>query len=399
MPTLHASTSPLRLRLALAVTVIVTLVAASVGVVWFSLISVKQSQDIRQQAAVGDVVKVSFRADRTTLNPGQSAHLDVMVNTQGKQISAFDIHGAVTNIAVDKLAISDAQDGLDLVHSSVGSDSQITWQLTHFINPGGSNYFVSTQDMKIATLTITPDQTGSITVSFNASESDVAGPTDPIVGFSSAVTLTVQAAIGGTGDDKKSCDQNCATDTECKSEFICYKGRCRNPDDRENAACGQPDMGLNRQCNEYCADTRECATGFTCYYNRCRNPRNIEETACKDPVKVRVSTISAGLSRGNASKGASGKGGTTAPPKVSIVDISTKQATPAASQSPSPSPSPTQQPSPVPTPTPRVSPSPSPTIQPEQPKRGLNVVSILLIVAVIFGAIGAAIWFIRQRQG
>lgn len=99
-------------------------------------------------------------------------------------------------------------------------------------------------------------------------------------------TWAITYNLGGTGgtSDIKSCNEKCASNSECPTNHRCYKNQCRLVTNLSSSSCSQPaDKGLQRTCNQYCADSRECAAGFSCYYNRCRRPDNLESTVCAMP--------------------------------------------------------------------------------------------------------------------
>ncbi len=152
-----------------------------------------------------------------------------------------------------------------------GNDTQI--KLVFFSDPAvGDLYSTVGQLVKIADVSVNPPQAGSYEVQFNASNSLVTGYTNPEITLGLPGITILTAAVPGP-DVKKTCDQNCATDTECESRYVCSQGRCRLPADTADDKCGvKPDQGIHRGCNQYCADNNECLGEFTCYYNQCRNP-------------------------------------------------------------------------------------------------------------------------------
>jgi len=284
----------------------VTLAAATAVIIaGLSVAAVREQQDIRQQAQSADAVQFTLIPASTQIKPGQDVVVDLEVNTRNKSVSGFTVQGSIQGVASNRISITPSQvtNLISNVDWIKDSDNGATFSITYLSNPETNTIF-STQgkSTKIASLILSPTEDGEVTVSIQSSPNTVVfeyskGFTDTAVGYVQSFTVGITDDIDDDEEDeedsrpdrKKSCDENCATDTECRSEFVCYKGRCRVPSDREDPRCAVPeDPGLNRSCNEYCADSRECNSKYTCYYNRCRLAENIDSTSCEIPARPAV---------------------------------------------------------------------------------------------------------------
>lgn len=303
-------------------------------------------QDIRQQASSVQPVRLRLHGQTVT---GGELRIDFLLNTGIHTISGAQVAAKITGASPNEMSLDMNNSlGLERLGSklSVRNDGAYL-EFTQFA-PLDSSRLVSTnnQEIKIASLTIKRSQGGTFTLSMDGSTA-VPVTRNPSVQLDYTREQSFTLAAGGTNvtpnpgiGSKKSCNQNCASDTECSSNY-CYKGQCRLAENREDSFCrGVGDKGLNRACNEYCADKNECASGYSCYYNRCRNPRNITSDTCSNPPSPRPVT-NIGTSRGST------------------------RVTPRPSVAPTPSPSPSPTPSVSATPSPVMSPSPSPNIYDE----------------------------------
>jgi hypothetical protein len=322
----------------------VTLAAATAVIIaGLSVAAVREQQDIRQQAQSTNAVQFTLIPASTQIKPGQDVVVDLEVNTRSKSVSGFTVQGAIQGVSSKRISITPSQvtNLISNVDWIKDSDNGATFSITYLSNPETNTIF-STQgkSAKIASLILSPTEDGEVTVSIQSSPDTAVfeytkGYTDTAIGYMQSFTVGITDDIDDSDDSdddsrpdrKKSCDENCATDTECRSEFVCYKGRCRIPSDREDPRCAVPeDPGLNRSCNEYCADSRECNSKYTCYYNRCRLAENLDSTSCEIPARPAVtqSTAQAGV-------GGSGQTTTTRPVQS---PRTTQVATPAATTTP-----------------------------------------------------------------
>jgi hypothetical protein len=388
--------------------VTMTIAALVGGFVIYSAQRVQRSQDLGSDASSAQSkIELSFRADKTSLPHDQTVSVDVLLNTGSQSISAVSLLGLIQGKATDVVVSSTSQGGITTAFKDQTKTGDNTnWQVITFANPTiRSLYSTHGQTVKLTTLVINPSSKGTITLTVNSGSSKVTGQsTGTTIQYPSALTITVNDPGPNDGSDKKSCNGNCATDTECKSEFICHEGRCRLPDKRTDDKCGAtPDNGLQRTCNEYCADTRECAAGFTCYYNRCRNPRNIDNQQCQNPPSPRpITSVRTPVGTGSA------KGGTRALPSPTIVTIKSSPLPSVSSiilngsgsgRQSSPSPSPSALPSPSTSASPSVSPSPTPTQAPQAEKKGANVFLIALLVTLLVGGIAGLAYVLIKYRG
>lgn len=350
------------------------------GLVTWQVGRISQPQNTRSQAEATSV-EVSLGNVPNSVSPGQKVTLDVLLNTNQTQVTGVQVSGSISNLN---------QYGLQLETTEVSGMSSVVQQLTpageqtqfflvHLANPTEPyQYSTNGQLVSIGRIVFYPTQTVTFSVGLNAEKSLATsfGQSTIIPNLVGAqtYTITVQSDGATSPDDdsddsddessKKSCDENCATDTECKSSMICHKGRCRNPQEPEDDQCA-PDRGLNRGCNQYCADSNECDDEFTCYYNYCRNPRNIENTECAEPrptpsprlVQTGATTGTTTGSTGTGGTGTTGSGSTG----FGSVTVSPS---PSSSVSPSPRLSPTPLATRSASSSPRVSPFASPRTSP-----------------------------------
>lgn len=374
----------------------------------FAIFTAKQNQDIRQKAA-GEVnpVQLSFRSSRA-----DDTHLqiDVYINTQGYQLAGADIRGTLANANTSDVVLlnSNALALDDVMDSITQNGSAVNFRAVRFasLDP---NVITSThgQDQPLFSYIIANPQNSQITASVDQTNSQISvlNISNVAVQYPASQTFVLLTAAQ-QDQSKKTCNQNCATDTECQSSYQCYKGACRRQPNLEDAACGvTPDQGIHRICNQYCADTTECATGFTCYYNQCRNPRNITNNSCANPATPRPVVRNTG-----GSSAGSGSSGTTAaiPTPVAIPSnavITSVDGQPVASPSPSPTDTPLPNATfPLETPTATAFVTPSPTLIPQPTPiattsnagSGDLIGKFLIVIGIGIAAI--AIYFLYQRS-
>lgn len=401
------------------------------AIVGLSISAMRSQQDIRNQASTASTVDFTTTTGSTTIKPGQSVPIDLSINTKNKLISGFTVKGIVTGVSRDRISttIADNSQLLVIKNTLVETKDGTEFTITFLSNPGIKSIFTTqTSAKKFASLIINPSRSGTIGISMYQSPDTAAvehnkGYSPISIAVNQSFVVSVSADQNTNNSDKKSCNENCATDTECKSEFVCYKGRCRVHTNREDEKCTvPPQKGLERGCNEYCADSRECNSSLTCYYNRCRLASNIENTSCQKPAPVKATTTTSTGTGGTSSTGTTSKGSTTSASVKPSPETVTAKVTITSVGTPTPSPSPTsavgnlgrplsggttgttgsqgsaQSPTPTPTATPQIVPLPS-ELQSERiaanQSRNNAVRTILIVVSAlgIIGLIGFGLYF------
>jgi len=384
------------------------LLAIGVGVVillsifglYYQLQKLKLSQSPTSRAT-SQIAQLTWGNFSDQVNTNQTVTIPIVFNSQQYAISGLQISGTIPSVTSDKVNISTyTLAGLVPAISKISQENGSTkFTLVYFSEISRSSLF-STQgaDQKVADIAISGLAAGSYSIQINQSVSGVTSYQYPGLSLSMPSTRSFTFTTPSSNDSnnsidvKKDCDQNCATDTECKSEFICYKGRCRTNKDKEDPKCGAiPDQGIHRSCNQYCADNRECKSELTCYYNKCRHPLNLQSENCTLPA-TKPKTQS-------PPKGETKKIVTPSPKASPIVTAqividADKPASKAATSSPKPTPSPSLRPSPTPSPSLKPSPSPSPSPIAEakiEEKSGINWLKILAGV-MLLGLVGAGVY-------
>lgn len=126
------------------------------------------------------------------------------------------------------------------------------------------------------------------------------GDTSEILGY--AVVSPENCDDPGAGDPPPSgggtlgCNEVCSgSGATCSSEFTCYYGRCRNPNNPEDATCAPPSPEPEIvSCNDRCGvsnDGAQCPAGLTCHnvgwpytLYRCRLASNTSSDTCQPAV-------------------------------------------------------------------------------------------------------------------
>lgn len=364
---------------------------------------IKQSFDNRQQASSQPTATVTWQSRDVTTS---SMKMALMLNTKGYTLAGVQVVGKITGVKKEDVSYLTV-DGFpaEIVFERVSDVSDgVKFSFTKFAyldaqkpltTRGGEQAMAILQIKKRSNqnITFSIDQTSSSLPNITDSKSYVSWPNTQSVNFASSTSNN-----SNQDRDKKSCNQNCATDTECQSIYRCYKGQCRLPKEpeREDATCRQTaDNGLKRSCNQYCADKNECAAGFDCYYNRCRNPKNLTSENCTEPKKAQPVVTPTATTK------------PTTPPKGSVtskVIITNISPTPSASATPLPSAYASSQPSPSirayasPTPTPRATtkPTPSPSVVTNAKNTnsgpGFLQVIVIVVALIVLGGVGFALW-------
>lgn len=278
--------------------VLALLVVASCLSVLLGLVFINRSQDLRQQAVdTSTPVLLSFKSR----SQDSRLLIDVVLNSRNYAIAGVELKGTLTGVNREQVTVNTSNPlHLDAISSalSVGATATSTDFAVTLFAPLDPTLPSNTHDTEvvITSFEIANPPTGDVGISFSTgTKVPTIEPATITVQLASAQTFSY-IAIGGASPsptaasspssdaNKKTCNQNCATDTECQSIYQCYKGECRLKGDLEDSQCqGPADQGLNRGCNQYCADSRECQNQFTCYFNQCRNPRNLTNTSCENP--------------------------------------------------------------------------------------------------------------------
>lgn len=326
----------------------------------------QQSQDPRSAASSIPTVVLDFNDLPGEVRAGEKVALDLFLNTQQLNISGLQLGGVIDGVAADDLEFETTQvAGMSPVVQTITPETETSARffLVNFANLDSPFQYTTQNDKtRIGRLVFRPQQSVVVTVSLDSTVTKASSLELPVVQVNLAGAETYTILVEPVGDfppdddsdsdrsddneaddqsedsedsSKKTCNQNCATDTECRSDMTCYEGRCRNPDFPRDDQCA-PDRGLNRSCNQYCADSTECSDEFECYYNFCRNPLNVESESCSVPPSPSATPVTVAST-------ANGTGGTST----------------AARTSPSPSPLPSPSPSPSPSPVASASASPS----------------------------------------
>jgi hypothetical protein len=256
---------------------------------FLALNAANSSQDIRQQAA-GNTPQVIFSLQSSQVSSNKM-RVDVMVNTQANDLAAVDLRGALSGAPKDRVFLDQANSlFMDTVKEEVtGNSTQLNFRVVKFASidkQKPANTHGQTQPLFTFYITQPENDRVSITLSGPTSSVSIIGSSNVDISYPGTQTFTLNP-----NQDKKTCNQNCATDTECQSDLFCYKGQCRARSNSEDTYCGHPpDLGLQRTCDQYCADGKECGTGLSCYYNKCRNPKNLANTKCANPTPRPVAT-------------------------------------------------------------------------------------------------------------
>ncbi len=354
----------------------------------FALSTLKTSKDIRQKAS-GSSSQIQLTLSADTID---SSHIrvNVFINTQENQLAGVDLRGTLASANASDVSITNSSGGNSLAIDDVfdkftQSGSAVMFRTVRFaqLDPTAVTN-THGQSVPLLSFVVANPQNQQITISFDVGNSSgsVVGMPNTVVDYPASQTFSINTS----SQNKKTCGQNCATDTECQDGFQCYKGLCRHQPNLEDQYCGTPpDQGIHRGCNEYCANNSECGSQFTCYFNQCRNPKNVKSTSCKNSFVVRK--------KAKASPSPSPE---TIPSDATILAVDGQPLT-----SPSPSPSPTPFPTPLPTLPPVSTPLPTEvpqtTDQTANTSNSSNLLTSVLMGAGLIGA-GVAIYLLYKRS-
>lgn len=364
------------------------MIAVSLGIATTVL---RQPQEVREQAAAPENTMTLKWRGRT--DDGKIV-VEVLLNSKSFNIAGVELRGTIEGVKSPSVVVSTSNPlGLQEVTKDLNDQSgQATDFLVTSFAPPNPSQLVSTRnaDQVVATFTVSNPPSSGVTFKLaNTTLVPALSASEAVLELPGSQTFTVTPAASSDPDSsKKTCNQNCATDTECQSALRCYKGQCRHKDDLEDANCSKlKDNGLQRGCNQYCADGRECQSQFVCYFNQCRNPKNITSSSCANLPSPSPRTTS-------ATKGSGGTGGTgsvarvTPTPRVVAVVV-TPTPSPRATASVSARPSATVSATPRVSSSPRATASPrllTPLPSPKTQAGGTGPVrTILAAVAVLAG--------------
>ncbi|MEN8252863.1 MAG: hypothetical protein ABFQ62_00585 [Patescibacteria group bacterium] len=391
-----------RFKIGLMVFALSVLFLITLGLLYLQLRQLQNRQDITSKAS-SQLAQIKW-GDVSNQSENQDFNIPILINSQQYSFSAIQIKGKLYNIAADKVTIIPHNpSGLNSVISKLEPENGATaFTLIYFSDIAGSSLFSTVnQDVKLADLSISDLSAGNYSVHLDVASSMITSFLYPNLSLEASADRSFTVShlqVGGSDNNKKNCNQNCATDTECKSEFICYKGRCRSDEDKEDVNCVlTSDDGINRDCDEYCADSSECNSELNCYYNRCRNPLNLLSEACASPTPRPTLSPTTYDGKGGTSADSSTPKPTSIAATKLIIDGQEygKNASAATALKTSPSPSPRA--SVTPRPSPSLRPSPSPTIRPAlkpesqvfEEEKSSNWLGIFILVAIV-GVIGIA---------
>jgi len=373
-----------------------------VGLLWFVMV-LKTNQDVRQQATVTSApIVFSVRANNL-----DNTHIkvDVLINTLGYKLAAIDLNGSLNEVNAQNVQVTTGSDlALTVVRNSLTQNNQTTnFRMVEFasLDPTAQTS-THGEDKLLFSFVVSNLLNRQITIHFDAAASSFAliGADQLSAQYPGDQTFVLQTqANNNEQGSKKSCNQNCATDTECQSGMQCYKGLCRSQPNLEDTYCNSPpDQGIHRSCNQYCADSNECLSTLVCYYNSCRNPKNVSSTSCSVPVlkKTVAQTSTTAKSKGSVvaiPTPAPTLSNLNLPPGAKIIGIDGKPIT-AAVASPTASPSFSPFVIPTPSPSPHIA-SPVPAADVQQ-SGGSNLPAILLVITG--GAIAIGVLFFVYKK-
>jgi hypothetical protein len=419
-PSLAVSRKKLASQTSSAMGTLSRIVMSVVGGVLFLLLiaglligffSLSKNADLRRRADTSsNGAQVSFQS--STIND-QDLQIDVMINTQGNALAAFDIEGDLTTATPDTVKIVDGTFlSVDTVDKKLTQTNQGTrFRIVKFASLSASAQ-TSTHDQTVAlfSFVVSKPQNNQVYINIDGGASSVSlvnlGSGNTQLPGSQTLTVQTQADINNS---KKTCNQNCATDTECQSGMQCYKGACRAPANLEDSACTSltSNQGLNRSCNDYCADSTECSSSYTCYFNRCRNPLNTGSDSCANPTSPTPAPVKRTATTTTTKKITPTPTPNTVVvlPNGAVLTIDGQQVNPDGSMAnPTPTPSEDLFPSPsilpnVSSPTPTPTPTPTPAAVVQSPQKKGNLFSTIFIVVGVAIGLGVIYLGLKRMRG
>jgi hypothetical protein len=349
----------------------ILILAGTLGLVFLKSSLLKESQDIRQQAAVADgqiIVTSKLRklegADpnaATTLSFDKNI-LDLYINTKSLKTDAVklvfeiwptDNAGEASSIS----AITQAPDfevnpklGLKITQQEIEQNGP-GYLIAVTLEPIASATTFSTQDTTLlasvsflylseATASkLTTDGVSSATnlpgvaISFDNDESMVYRygsnpPKDelqyiarntfsgPVMTNEETTQLkTTQIGTGGQTIKTVSCNETCASNHQCVAGLACYSGRCRNPLNLESTSCAQANpttsATMAERCSQACETHRDCPANMLCHAasQSCRLATNPGSLSCSPATNKTVSNLydSKGAKIDDTTKGSGSK--------------------------------------------------------------------------------------------
>ncbi len=322
-------------KLAILVSILM-IVGGAVGMVLLQK-DLQKSQDWRQQASVAQG-QVEVTTNASSLEIDQTGTINFSINTHGVQTDGVQLTFNIVTDAVSESPVFSLKSGipLQIAYSEVETtaDGFLVSVITLPSTLGQG--FSTNTSTPFAQLSIKPNKAGEIALNFDIENSIstvhasnppkdelthiatasfdveelVASPsispspsaspesspevspspsTSPSVSPSPSASPTSSPRVSPSpsaspnlgGNEVQTCNESCASNSDCDVNLRCYSGQCRLVTNVTSTTCSAPaDKGLSFRCDEYCADTRECADGLVCQSNRCRNPENLESKSC-----------------------------------------------------------------------------------------------------------------------
>ncbi len=331
-------------KLAILVSILM-IVGGAIGMVLLQK-DLQQPQDWRQQASVANgQVEVSVNAEQLTID--DTNQIDFSINTHGVQTDGVQLTFNIVTDVVSEAPVFSLKTGvpLQIAYSEIETtaDGFLVSVITLPSTIGQS--FSTNASTPFAQLAFQPTAAGEITLNFDiensistvhatnppqdelthiatktfsviepevlpsVSPSPSASPesspevspspsTSPSVSpspspsASPSVSPSPSASPNVGGSDVRTCNESCASNSDCDVNLRCYSGQCRLVTNVTSSSCSAPaDKGLSFSCNEYCSDTKECASGLICQSNRCRNPENLESQSCANLTVAQRSSL------------------------------------------------------------------------------------------------------------
>jgi len=309
-------------KLAILVSILM-IVGGAVGMVLLQE-DLQKSQDWRQQASVAQG-QVEVTTNASGLEIDQTGAINFSINTHGVQTDGVQLTFNIVTDAVSESPVFSLKSGvpLQIAYSEVEttSDGFLVSVITLPSTLGQG--FSTTTSTPFAQLSIKPNKAGEIALNFDIENSistvhasnppkdelthiaatsfDVEGViASPSVSPSPSASPTSSPQVSPSpsaspnlgGNEVQTCNESCASNSDCDVNLRCYSGQCRLVTNVTSTTCSAPaDKGLSFACNEYCADTRECADGLVCQSNRCRNPENLESNSCASLTVAQKSSL------------------------------------------------------------------------------------------------------------
>lgn len=230
---------------------------------------------------------------------GQAGAIDVFIDTKGEKVDGFQFIATLTGSALP--TVKDANEAIDGVQIHTQEVAQLTVTTNSVVDQDGSKVirfamitqagvenFSTSVPTKVATIYVTPKQSGSLSLMFNTqnSRASVVGGQDVLLAttnesYSVSEPLT-QAASGSsklatlvskpqTGavlaatTTYPTCQTTCVTDNDCDSGLSCQSGVCVNPScsSSTSCTCGSSDEEEDASASATTQETEDLETEDT----------------------------------------------------------------------------------------------------------------------------------------